>query len=230
MIRLYSYFRSSAAYRVRIALHLKNIPFETVPVNLLSGEQRGQDYLAQNPQGRVPLLTDGAMSLSQSLAICEYLDETTAGPALLWGSAAERARIRQMAQLIACDTHPLTNLNVLQYLTGPLGHDDAVKMQWYEHFAGQGLRAFEALLAQNGQSGDFCLGDRLSLADLCLVPQMYNMRRFGFALDELPRCRAIEKFCMSLPAFQQAAPESQPDAPDDLDAIHGPDAPLLKAA
>lgn len=229
-MKLYSYFRSSTAYRVRIALNLKGLPYETVPVNLLEGRHRGADYLALNPQGRVPLLVNGDFALTQSLAIIEYLDGIAPEPALVHGTGEHRAYIRQVALAISCDIHPVTNLNVLQYLSQISGADDGRKTEWYRHFAMTGVAAVETLLKQRGWSGDFCLGNQISMADLCLVPQMYNMRRYGLPLDDFPLCRHIEKNCVTLKPFRDAAPESQPDAPPGLAPIHGPDAPFLKAA
>ncbi|MBU0858558.1 MAG: maleylacetoacetate isomerase [Alphaproteobacteria bacterium] len=229
-IKLYGYFRSSTTYRVRIALQVKAVSFETVPVNLVKAEQRGADYLALNPQGRVPTLFHGDTILTQSMAIIEYLDDIYPENKLVFGDAAQKAYIRRLSQLIACDSHPMTNLNVLQYLTGTLGANDAQKDQWYADFATAAMVAFEAALAWEGRSGLYCCGDTVSMADLCLIPQMYNLRRFNIALDAFPLCRAIEENCMKLTAFQMAAPEMQPDAPSDLVPIHGPHAPFLRNA
>lgn len=219
--KLYTYFRSSTAYRVRIALAMKGIAYDSVPVNLLKGEQKADMYTAINPQGRVPSLEHEGQTLTQSLAIMEYLDDV-APPYLVFGDSLQKAYIRRLAQMIACDIHPVTNLNVLQYVTGTLGADDAAKTKWYADFANAGMAAFEAVLHAEGRSGKYCCGDQVSMADLCLVPQMYNMRRFGLDIESLPLCRAIEENLVALPAFQAAAPETQPDAPADLAPIHGP--------
>lgn len=218
---LYTYFRSSTAYRVRIALAMKGIAYDSVPVNLLKGEHKAGEYAAVNPQGRVPSLVHEGQTFTQSMAIMEYLDDV-AQPYLVSGDPAQKAYIRRLSQMIGCDIHPVTNLNVLQYVTGTLGADEQKKTQWYADFANAGMKAFEAVLAAEGRSGKYCCGDNVSMADLCLVPQMYNMRRFNLPLDGLPLCVAIEKNCLALPAFQAAAPEMQADAPADLAPIHGP--------
>ncbi len=213
-MKLYTYFRSSAAYRVRIALNLKGLSFEAVPVHLLrnGGEQRQPEYLALNPAGLVPTLEDGATVLTQSLAIIEYLDETRGGPALLPTGAADRARVRALALSIACDTHPLNNLRVLQYLGRQLGIDEAGRNDWYRHWVGQGLGAVERMLADDPRTGRFCHGDTPGLADCCLVPQVFNARRFGCDLDAMPTVRRIAEHCEALEAFRLAAPEQQADA------------------
>ncbi|MBF8222531.1 maleylacetoacetate isomerase [Halomonas sp. 328] len=213
MTTLYGYFRSSAAYRVRIALNLKGLAHDQAPVNLVKGEQRGEEYLARNPQGLVPaLVTDDGVRLTQSLAICEYLDERYPDPALLPADAAGRARVRALAQSVACEIHPLNNLRVLKYLTGELGLDEAAKMTWYRHWIAEGFAALEAQLSREAGSGDFCHGDTPGLADLCLVPQVFNAERFECDLAPYPRIRRIVANCRALDAFAQAAPEAQPDA------------------
>lgn len=213
MTTLYGYFRSSAAYRVRIALNLKGLAYDQAPVNLVKGEQRGEEYLARNPQGLVPaLVTDDGARLTQSLAICEYLDERYPEPALLPADAAGRARVRALAQAVACEIHPLNNLRVLKYLTGELGVDEATKMTWYRHWVTEGFAALEAQLSREAGSGDFCHGDTPGLADLCLVPQVFNAERFECDLAPYPRIRRIVANCRALDAFAQAAPEAQPDA------------------
>ncbi|GAA0559737.1 maleylacetoacetate isomerase [Halomonas salifodinae] len=213
MTTLYGYFRSSAAYRVRIALNLKGLAYDQAPVNLVKGEQRGEDFLARNPQGLVPaLVTDDGARLTQSLAICEYLDERYPDPALLPADAAGRARVRALAQSVACEIHPLNNLRVLKYLTGELGVDEAAKMTWYRHWITEGFAALEAQLSREAGSGDFCHGDTPGLADLCLVPQVFNAERFACDLAPYPRIRRIVANCRALDAFARAAPEAQPDA------------------
>lgn len=211
MYQLYSYYRSSAAYRVRIALELKGLAYATVPVNLVEGEQRGAEYLALNPAGRVPALVEGGQVLTQSLAIIEYLDEAHPEPPLLPGSGADRARIRAIALAIACDIHPLNNLMALQYLK-QLGVDEAATLAWYRHWVEQGLGAVEQLLAGDPRTGACCHGDTPTLADCCLVPQVFNARRFACRLEPLPILLRIHDHCMTLAAFQRAAPEAQPDA------------------
>lgn len=213
MTTLYGYFRSSAAYRVRIALNLKGIDYDQSPVNLVKGEQRDAANLGRNPQGMVPsLITDEGVTLTQSLAICEYLDETHPEPPLLPADAAGRARVRALAQVVACEIHPLNNLRVLKHLVGELGVDDAAKLAWYRHWVAEGFQALETLLTAEAGSGDFCHGDTPSLADLCLVPQLYNAERFECDLSAYPRIQRIAANCRALPAFRQAAPEAQPDA------------------
>lgn len=214
-MKLYTYFRSSAAYRVRIALNLKGLDYRSVPVHLVKegGQHRKPDYLAVNPAGLVPSLeTDGGVLLTQSLAIIEYLDETHPSPALLPGGAVDRARIRALAQAVACDIHPVNNLRVLKYLQGTLALSDEQKDDWYRHWVEEGLAAVEAMLLQDRQRGRFCHGDAPTLADCCLIPQVYNARRFECRLEQVPTVMAIVGACEALPAFQAAAPEAQPDA------------------
>jgi maleylpyruvate isomerase len=212
-MRLYGYFRSTAAWRVRIALHLKDVAVEHAFRHLRKGEQRSPDYLALNPQGLVPALQldDGAL-LIQSLAICEYLEETHPEPPLLpQGDPVARARVRGFALAIACDIHPVQNLKVLNRLKA-LGQTQEGANAWAQEVIAEGLAACEALLrAEGGGGGPFCFGERPGLADLCLVPQLYNARRFGVDLAAMPRLLATEAACNTLPAFQAAAPERQPD-------------------
>ena len=212
-MKLYSYYRSSAAYRVRIALNLKQLPYETVGVHLLKngGEQKQSAYRAKNPQKLVPALEDNEQVFTQSLAIIEYLDEAYPAQPLLPAAATERARVRAMAQLIACDIHPLNNLRVLGYLQNQLGADETAKTEWYRHWIQEGFAALETLL-QSEQTGRFCHGDTPTLADCCLVPQVYNARRFQVDLSPYPTIVRIVAECGALPAFQTAAPENQPDA------------------
>ena len=215
MLKLYSYFRSSAAYRVRIALGLKGLAYQTLPVHLLKGggEQHQAPYRALNPQGLVPALQteDGAV-LTQSLAILEYLDEAYGGPALLPQGAVARARVRALSQAIACDLHPLNNLRVLGYLKNELGADEESKNAWYAHWVALGLQAVEDMLARSADTGRFCHGDAPGMADCCLVPQVFNARRFQCPLDAYPTIQRIAAACEELPAFRQAAPDRQPDA------------------
>lgn len=209
MIRLYSYWRSSSVYRVRIALNLKGLDYETISVSLAEGEQHRSAYREINPQGLVPFFTDGRVATGQSLAILEYLEEAYPEPPLLPATPEQRAAAREIAQLIACDIQPLCNLRVLQFLEDPLGLHGAAVSEWYRHWVGDGLRAVEARLAQL-RSETVCVGSAPSLADACLIPQVYNARRFDVPLDAYPRIRSIAAYCRALPAFRAAAPEEQP--------------------
>jgi maleylacetoacetate isomerase len=211
-MKLYTYFRSSAAYRVRIALNIKGLSYEAVPRQLARGEQRASDYLQLNPQGLVPLLVDGEATISQSLAIIEYLEETHPEPPLLPESAAARARVRSLALAVACDIHPLNNLRVLNYLRGPMAQADAAVKAWYRHWVAAGLQALESEAARARSDGEHLLGSQVTIADICLVPQMYNARRFECDVAPYPRLRKICAHLEALPAFARAAPEVQPDA------------------
>lgn len=211
-MKLYSYFRSSAAYRVRIALALKGLPHTQEAVSLIGGGHKQPVYAALNPQQLVPALADQNGVFTQSLAIIEYLDETFSEPPLLPADAAGRARVRAIAQLIACDTHPLNNLRVLQYLQQHFGAGEAEKNAWYAHWIHENFAALEILL-QQPQSGRFCHGGTPTLADCCLVPQVYNARRFKVDLSPYPNIVRIDAECAALPAFKTALPENQPDAP-----------------
>lgn len=208
---LHGYYRSSAAFRVRIALALKGLAADQVFHHLRRGEQRLPDYLAINPQGLVPALAaDGAL-LTQSLAIIEYLDETAAGPALLPADPLGRARVRALAQMVACDIHPIDNLRVLNYLQHELGQDEAAVARWYNHWIAAGFGAIEQRLAEP-ETGQFMHGDTPTLADICLVPQVFNAGRFALDLAPFPHIRRVYAAAMALPAFVQAAPAQQPDA------------------
>ncbi|MYZ43261.1 maleylacetoacetate isomerase [Schauerella aestuarii] len=213
-MQLYSYFRSSAAYRVRIALNLKGLPYDYVPVHLLKdgGQQRGESYVTLNPQGLVPTFVDDELIIGQSLATIEYLDETHPEPSLLPGSPADRARIRDMALMVACDIHPINNLRILKYLKHTLQVDDDAKDAWYRHWTEEGLRALESRVANDRGTGAYCHGDVPTLADICLVPQMANARRFNCDLSGMPTLVRIDEACRALPAFEKAAPQNQPDA------------------
>ncbi|MCE8018537.1 maleylacetoacetate isomerase [Halomonas sp. MCCC 1A11036] len=213
MTTLYGYFRSSAAYRVRIALNLKGLAYDQVPVNLVKGEQRSENSLARNPQGLVPVLeTDDGTQLTQSLAICEYLEERHPEPPLLPADAEGRARVRSLAQIVACEIHPLNNLKVLKYLVHELKLDDDAKLAWYRHWIAEGFTALEARLANEPATGEFCHGDSPTLADLCLVPQVFNAERFECDLSAYPTLRRITERCRAMDAFTKAAPGEQPDA------------------
>ncbi|WP_079201501.1 maleylacetoacetate isomerase [Pseudomonas sp. CC6-YY-74] len=213
MLTLYSYWRSTAAYRVRIALNLKGLAYQQVPVHLVrdGGEQHSAEYRALNPQELVPLLVDGEARIAQSLAILEYLEDVYPVPALLPADPAQRAQVRALALHIACDIHPLNNLRVLQYLSGPLGVADQAKDAWYRHWVDLGLAAVEQGLAVF--EGRLSLGQRPGYLEACLLPQLYNARRFNCALDAFPRILAMAARCEALEAFKQAAPEVQADAP-----------------
>lgn len=214
-LRLYSYWRSSAAYRVRIGLNLKGLAYETVPVHLVreGGEQHSADYLQTNPQALVPVLEHGKRQLRQSLAILEYLDEVWADHPLLPHDARGRQRVRALAQLVACDIHPLNNLRVLQYFGNEWNVPQTERDEWVRHWIRTGFAAFEILLEENPATGEFCEGHTPSLADCCLVPQVYNARRFDVDMAAFPTIERIEQACLALPAFHDAAPEQQPDAP-----------------
>lgn len=214
MLRLHTYFRSSAAYRVRIALALKALPYETFAVHLLrgGGEQHGAVYRALNPAGLVPTLEVQGEAITQSLAIIEYLDEMYPAPALLPPDPLGRARVRALALSLACDVHPLGNLRVLNHLGATFDADDAARKEWAGHWARLGLAAFEQQLQTDGASGRFCHGDTPGLADCCLVPQVFNARRFGVALEPFPNVQRIAAHCEALESFQSAHPTRQPDA------------------
>ena len=214
MLKLYTYFRSSAAYRVRIALNLKGLPWEAASVHLVreGGQQNQPAYRAKSPLGTVPALETEAGVITQSLAIIEYLDEIRPPPPLLPASAEGRARVRAIAQTIACDIHPVNNLRVLQYLGKHFAATQAQKDAWYRHWVNEGLLAVETLLAGDPRTGAFCHGGTPGLADCCLVPQVFNARRFACPLDAMPTIRRIVDACEELPAFRNAAPAAQPDA------------------
>ena len=210
MITLYDYWRSSASYRVRIALAHLGLFWTSVPVNLIDGDQRGGDNLLRNPQGLVPTLAIDGLTLTQSCAIIEYLSETRGG-GLLPQDAAGRARVRALSYAVAMEIHPICNLSVGRYAVETSG--GAIRTEdWMQHFIAQGLNALEAMLAQ-GPEGRFCHGDGLTMADCCLVPQVYNARRFGLDMQRYPTIHRIHAHCLSLPEFANALPENQPDAP-----------------
>jgi maleylacetoacetate isomerase len=211
-MKLYTLFRSSASYRVRIALALKGIAYESIPTALLKAEHCRPEYLALNPQGLIPALDLGKEVLSQSLAIIEYLDEMYPEPRLLPIDPLGRAHVRSMALAIACDIHPLNNLRVLNYLKQELGHDAAIVDTWYRHWITEGFRGLEQLAQKYSKSQHYMFGDAVSLADVCLVPQIYNARRFNTDLTPFPTLVAIATHLESLPEFAVARPEAQPDA------------------
>ena len=209
---LHDYWRSSAAFRVRIALALKGIEPGRRYVHLRKGEQRAPGFLARNPQGLVPVLEDGPLTLTQSLAIIEYLEETHPKPALLPARAAERAWVRAVALAVACEIHPLNNTRVLAWLERDLGLDEAARNRWYAHWVAEGLAAIEKMLAARPGPGPFCLGATPTLADVCLVPQVFNAWRYKVPVEPYPRVLAVVEECMKLPAFDLAQPSKQPDA------------------
>ncbi|WP_115718333.1 maleylacetoacetate isomerase [Gallaecimonas mangrovi] len=209
---LYGYWRSSAAYRVRIAMAIKGVDYVSIPVHLVKdgGQQHGQEYCAINPSQLVPSLIDGPLVLTQSLAILEYLEETQPGPKLLPDDAGARAQVRAFCQDIACDMHPLDNLRVLQYLTGELNVSEADKLKWYRHWVEVGFSALEQRLVKS--AGQYCFGDTLTMADCCLVPQLYNAKRFDVTLTPFPTLVAVGQRLELLAAFRLAAPKRQTDA------------------
>lgn len=211
-LKLYNYFRSSASFRVRIALALKGLPYDYAPVHLVKNEQLQPDYAALTPARLVPLLRDGEARITQSLAIIEYLEELHPQPPLLPGTAAQRARIRSLALDIACEVHPLNNLRVLRYLVRTLGVSDEAKNAWYRHWVETGLETMEHRLAGEPGAGRYCQGDEPTLADCVLVPQVFNAQRFDCRLDHVPTVMRIFETCMAHPAFQQAQPSRCPDA------------------
>jgi len=213
-LKLYTYWRSSAAYRVRIALAVKGLTYESVPRHLLrdGGQHRQADYLATNPQGLIPALEHDGHVVTQSLAICEYLDEVFPQPPLLPADPRGRAAVRAMALAIACDIHPLNNLSVQQYLRTELGQRDDGVTRWAQHWIARGFAALEQLLERHSADGRYCYGDTVTLADACLVPQVYNARRVQLDLGACPRLTAVARHLEALPAFAAARPEAQPDA------------------
>ncbi|PCE31592.1 maleylacetoacetate isomerase [Burkholderia ubonensis] len=213
-MKLYSYFRSSASYRVRIALHLKQLPFDYVPVHLLrdGGQQLKDEYRALSPDSLVPTLVDGDAALQQSLAIVEYLDEAHPEPPLLPKAPLDRAYVRSIALQIACEIHPLNNLRVLKYLKHMLQVPEEAKNDWYRHWIEAGFTTLEARLANDPRTGKLCFGDTPTLADICVVPQVFNANRFAIDTSRFPTIQRIYDYAMTLDAFKAAAPGAQPDA------------------
>jgi len=211
-VRLYTYFRSSAAFRVRIALNLKGLAYEPAFVHLAKGEHRAPGYGAVNPQALVPTLEDSGTRYTQSLAIIEYLDETHPGVPLLPKDAPGRARVRSLSLLVACEIHPLNNLRVLQHLKRALGQNDEQVNHWYRHWIADGLARFEADLAGAHAGGRFCHGDAPTMADCCLVPQIFNAQRYQCDTAPYPATMRVFAECMKLDAFDRAQPARQPDA------------------
>jgi maleylacetoacetate isomerase len=215
-LQLYGYWRSSAAYRVRIGLNLKGLAYDSVPVHLIrdGGEQHQPEFAQTNPQKLIPVLQHGERMIRQSLAILEYIDEVWSdAPPLLPATARGRARVRSLSMMVACDIHPLNNLRVLQYLEREWHAPQPERDEWVRHWIREGFDAFEALLADDPATGTFCEGDQPTMADCCLIPQVYNARRFAVDLAPYPTIRRIEAGCLVLPAFDDARPERQADAP-----------------
>ncbi|ENX41188.1 maleylacetoacetate isomerase [Acinetobacter sp. NIPH 2100] len=208
-MKLYSYFRSSAAYRVRIALNLKELAYETEAVHLVKNEQQQASYRALNPSQFVPTLIDQDQPLLQSLSILEYLEERYPTKPLLPKDLIERAKVRAFAQSIACDIHPLNNLRVLKYLQRDLAVSDEQKNTWYQHWILEGFHSLEMQLQHS--NGQFCFGTQATFADCCLIPQVYNAKRFKIDLSAFPKIESIYQYCLTLPAFLNATPEQQPD-------------------
>lgn len=208
-MKLYSYFRSSAAYRVRIALNLKQLDYVIQPVHLLKNEQQQESYIALNPSQLVPSLIDQDQSFIQSLNILEYLEERYPSLPLLPTDLVERAKVRAFSQTIACDIHPLDNLRVLKYLKHELAVNDEQKNQWYQHWIIEGFKSLEMQLKDS--NGQFCFGTQATFADCCLIPQVYNAKRFNVDLSDFPKIQSIDQHCLSLFAFLRAIPEQQPD-------------------
>jgi maleylacetoacetate isomerase len=209
-MKLYSFFNSSTSYRVRIALALKGLSYDYVAVNLRGGEQGSEAYRELSPAAIVPVLVDDDVRLTQSLAIIDYLDRRFPEPRLVPEEPLLRARVLEIAQTIACEIHPINNIRVLKYLSGPLGVSEDDKSSWYKHWVDEGLGAVESLLAAL-PAGRYCVGDMPTLADCCLVPQVANAMRMGCDLSRFERIRAIYDHCVGQPAFQEAAPSNQPD-------------------
>jgi maleylacetoacetate isomerase len=211
-VKLHSYFRSSAAFRVRIALNLKGVPYEYVPHHLRKNEHRAPEYLALNPQGLVPAIEIDGQVLLQSLAIIEYLDETIPFPRLLPEDPAGRARVRALAQVIACDIHPLDNFRVLRYLRRELKQDEIAIQTWYNHWIAEGFRALEPMLSEEAGTGLFCHGDTPGFADICLFPQVVNSQNYNLDLSPFPTIERLFHEAMRIPVFERAMPKNQPDA------------------
>ena len=214
-MKLYTYYRSSSAFRVRIALNIKGIDYESVPVHLVKdgGQHQHADYLAKNPQGLVPLLeTDQGEFISQSMAIMAYLDRVIAEPALVPSEPMAQARVNALTQTIVSDIQPLNNLRVLKYLTGDLGLSEEQKQQWYQHWIAKGFSALEAMLTNSSTTGDYCFGDTPTVADCVLIPQIYNAERFHCPMDDYPTLNRINTHCLAQTAFINALPENQADA------------------
>lgn len=215
---LYGYYRSSTSFRLRLALAYKGVSYDYRPVNLLDGAHKTDDYRQINPQGYVPAIVHKGQILTQSLAILEYIEELYPAPPLLWGDAARKAAIRSLAQIIACDIHPMNNLSVWKgYVDGVLGANEQQLQAWYAHWIHEGLAAYQQLMIKEGR---FSCGDELSLADICLMPQLYNARRFNVALEAFPDILRIEENLLALDIVQHSMPEAQEDAPADIARVY----------
>lgn len=212
-LQLYSYYRSSAAYRVRIALEIKQLNHQQIPINLLSGEHRQSKYLQTNLQGLVPAINTSEGTLTQSLAIIEYLEERYPRPSLLPKSPMNRAQVRSVAMQVAMDIHPLNNPRVTKFLGATIGLNEVKKQHWYYHWIEQGFSALENNLKALNSNGHYCLGETVTMADICLIPQVYNALRFDCPMQDYPIINAIYKHCTSMPSFIAASPESQADYP-----------------
>lgn len=216
MLKLYTYYRSSAAYRIRIALNYKNLPFESIPINLYAGEHLSNTYNKVNAQSKVPTFEEDGFQLGQSSAILEYLEEKYPKPALLPTDLQDRAWVRYLAQIIISDMHPINNLPVLKYLADPLKLSQETIQIWYHHWLKKGFDALETVLANHPKCKFFCFGDSPTFADICLIPQLYNAKRFQFNLDNYPTLNRINEHCLTLPYFKNATPENQIDCPQEL--------------
>ena len=212
-LQLYSYYRSSAAYRVRIALEIKQLSYQQLPINLLTGEHRQFRYLQTNPAGLVPALTSDEGKLTQSVAIIEYLEERYPAPSLLPKSPIDRAQVRSIAYQVAMDIHPLNNPRVTQFLEATIGFNKDNKLHWYHHWIAQGFGALENNLKALNSSGQYCIGETATMADICLIPQVYNALRFECPMQDYPLINSIYQHCTGLTDFIAASPESQPDCP-----------------
>lgn len=210
-MQIYSFFNSSTSYRVRIALGLKGLPYDYEAVDIRAKQHREPGYVALNPNANVPLLRDDGFDLGQSLAIIDYLDATHPEPRLIPADTRLRARVLELSYAVACDMHPVNNLRILKYLLKELGVTHEQKDAWYAHWIAEGMTAVEALLARHGGKGAYCFGDQPTLADCCLVPQMFNALRNKCDMTSYPRAMQIYEHCMQQPTFQNAAPSAQPD-------------------
>ena len=210
-MKLHTFFNSSASYRARIALNLKGLEWESIPVNLRTGEQSSNRFKNLNPVGMVPTLEHGEIRISQSIAIMDYLDQIQPLPLLIPNDPKDRQKVWEISLLIACEIHPLNNLRILKYLTGPLGLSDEVKNEWYKHWILEGFDSLEKLLIQNPSTSGYCVGLTPTMADCCLVPQVANAKRMNINIDAYTRINTINNFCLENPAFQKAAPNQQPD-------------------
>lgn len=207
-MKLHTFFYSSASYRVRIALNLKGVDWQSVPVNLRAGEQASDSFKSINKAGLVPTLQDGDFTISQSIAICDYLDQVKSEPRLLPTDLVQRQKVWEIALLIACEIHPLNNLRVLKYLTGPMNLSEEVKNEWYAHWIKDGFEILEGML---NDTTNYCVGDHPTMADCFLVPQVANAIRMNIDISSFPKIRRINEFCLKHPAFEKAAPQNQPD-------------------